>query len=259
MPDQDGNITYEIYGQHILYGDDTTHFAPECYENKEYIETVDIANNEIVNKNRYTAPYQYSRNIKAVNFVGKNKSAELILTPKNPYKTESSAGAGDWVPFDDQVLIYSSCNNIKFESVKLSDSRQIRDLQNWQGVYINFQSGYDKNFKALTLESITFEDCTFENGIALWNFKNTKIENCIFENAQKNRYGVWFGNTWDSTYTSQFLCETVSVRNCTFNGSRGIKLDGSREFTYNISDNVYNITEAGYELKNYNSNSKSAN
>ena len=163
-----------------------------------------------------------------VEIVGGNSSATLVLTGKY------------WCVID------SASQNLKISNLKLIDEREKSESYEWR--YIMTRNDCSDN--------VEFENCVFEGGIALWNAKTAKVNNCIFNNTGSKEYAFWFGSEYDiqSSTSAGARCEYFEVKNCEFNGSRGIKIDGTKAFEGVISRNTFNISEDGYEYKNYNKN-----
>lgn len=161
-----------------------------------------------------------------VEIVGGNSTAVVVLTGRN------------------YCVIDSTSENLKISNLKLIDEREESESYEWR--YIMTRSDHSEN--------VEFINCVFEGGIALWNAKIAKVNNCIFNNTGSKEYAFWFGSEYDiqSPTSAGARCEYFEVKNCEFNGSRGIKIDGTKAFEGVISGNTFNINESGYEYKNYN-------
>ena len=127
-----------------------------------------------------------------VEFIGKTEDAEICIT-------------GDLAILADQ----SYDINVSFESLKLSKPNPAYGGD--YGHSTNYFTCWLRNTDAAN-NTVTYTSCTFPNGVCNNQYGKTVFTDCKFENTSSGLSNLW-------NYGGE-----TKVENCTFTGTRGIKM-----------------------------------
>ena len=159
----------------------------------------------------WASPVKAGSAINTVNFVGMTNDAEIVIETTNPYTSIDSYQVNDSL--------------IAMNFKDLACSRPHGGWVNDLGHAGNYFVATLRNHGATLGGTVTYENCTFANGVCNNFYGKTNFIDCNFENASE--YGLWIygGET------------TVNGDRNTFTGAKGVKV-----YSENAAEEGINVT-----------------
>ena len=164
----------------------------------------------------WASPVKAGSNVKTVNFVGMTDDAGIVIETTDPYTSIDSYQVND-------TLI---AMNFKDLTCSRPQGRWVNDL----GHAGNYFVATLRNHGATLGGTVTYENCTFTNGVCNNFYGKTNFIDCNFENASE--YGLWIygGET------------TVAGDQNTFTGAKGVKVYSEDATETGINVTIENAT-----------------
>ena len=220
--DEDGTITYEIWGAHDLTG------SQSIYEEK-IGDKYDLAKGQATK----------------VVLCGKNSTAKISLI-SDEYHT------GECERFPN---IFCRSKELVFKDLTVADKKTDLGLNEWD--YIEPYNGVDVNDTSV-FDFFKAENCVFEESLKLTKTRKAEVKNCIFNVENKNHYAIWLGSQYDTDNKGLGKdCEEYKIENCVIKSTYGgIKISGTVGYSVYFKNNTIELTDnnESYYIKNSNAN-----
>lgn len=221
--DEDGTITYEIWGAH------------------------DICTTGSLNSTWESDAYDFA----------KGKATKVILSGKNS-TAKISLSVPDNLPESvPETFLNMMCRSeqLIFKNLIVADKRVDTNTNEWD--YIEPYNGVDVNDTSV-FDFFKAENCVFEESLKLTKTRKAEVKNCIFNVENKNHYAIWLGSQYDTDNKGLGKdCEEYKIENCIIKSTYGgIKISGTVGYSVYFKNNTIELTDnnESYYIKNSNTN-----
>lgn len=205
-------------GEGKSYADLATAFAAEDVvdSDEDGVITYAIYGTVDLGRSGWASPVKANSTVTTVNFVGMTDDAGIVIETINPYTSIDSYQVND-------SLIAMNFKNL---TCSRPHGKWVDDL----GHAGNYFVATLRNHEATLGGTVTYENCTFTNGVCNNFYGKTNFINCNFKNASE--YGLWIygGET------------TVTGDQNTFTGAKGVKVYSEDATETGINVTIENAT-----------------